>query len=54
MRTLLQMLLLALASAGVYCATVNQTSVAHSISAGTVKTMILADGTEPFPRRTAK
>jgi hypothetical protein len=51
MRTLLQMLLLALASVGVYSATVNQSQVEHSVSAQTAKTIILADGTEPFPKR---
>jgi len=54
MRTLLQTLLLALACAGVYSATANQTSADHSISQRMVKTMILADGSEPFPRRTPK
>jgi hypothetical protein len=54
MRTLLQTLLLALASAGIYCATVNQAPANHSVSARAVKTMILADGTEPFPRRPSK
>jgi hypothetical protein len=51
MRTLLQMLLLALASLGVYSATVNQSPVEHSVSAQAAKTIILADGTEPFPKR---
>jgi hypothetical protein len=54
MRTLLQALLLALASAGIYCATANQTPISHSVSARVVKTMIVADGTEPFPRRPSK
>jgi hypothetical protein len=51
MRTLLQVLLLALAFAGAYCATVNQTPVDHAVSARAAKTVILADGTEPFPKR---
>jgi hypothetical protein len=52
MRTLLQTLLLALACAGIYsAATVNQTQVDHSFSARAAKTIILADGTEPFPKR---
>jgi hypothetical protein len=54
MRTMLQMLLLALATAGVYCATQNQTPANHSISARAVKTLMMADGTEPFPRRPCK
>lgn len=52
MRTLLQTLLLALACAGVYsAATVNQSQAEHSFSAQAAKTIILADGTEPFPKR---
>ena len=54
MRTLLQVLLLALASAGISCATSNQNPADHSVAARAVKTMIVADGTEPFPRRPSK
>jgi len=54
MRTLLQTLLLTLALAGIYSATTNQAPAGHSVSPRVVKTMALADGTEPFPRRTPR
>jgi len=51
MRTLLQTLLLALACAGLYSAAVTHNSTNHSVVSRATTTAILADGTEPFPRR---
>ena len=46
----LQALLIALALAGAYCATINQRPVDNPVSVRAGETMIIADGTDPFPR----
>ncbi len=47
----LQALLIALALAGAYCATINPKPIDSPISVQADKTVLLADGTDPFPKR---
>jgi hypothetical protein len=54
MRTLLQMLLLCLASVGLYCTRQPDPSRTFRFSAQAAKTIILADWTEPFPNRSLR